>query len=68
MQNTNPATPEAGNSPLIQPQGQGQQNDNPASSESQGEKDDEGVLKSGLKSVPENYLNVSTACINIATG
>ncbi len=72
MENINPAAPEAGNSnraPLIQPLGQGQQNDNPdeaAASESQAEKDDEGVLKSGLKSVPENYLNVSTASISIA--
>ncbi len=73
MQNINPATPEAGNSnqaPLVQPQGQNDNPDEAATSESQGEKDDEGVLKSGLKSVPENYLNVSTACmhINIATG
>ncbi len=60
MGNSNPAVPG--------PQGQGQQNDNPdeaAASESQ---HDEGVLKSGLKSVPENYLNVSTASILLLRG
>ncbi len=54
MENINPAAPE--------PQGQNNIPDEAAASEIQSEKHDGEVLKSGLKSVPENYMSVSTAC------